>query len=81
MYNVRRNSGATMPDKQDAYRAVATGVTNLHAAASASPADCPRCTSHWVERIWSMQQYSRDNWFRCDRCGHLFTVKFESDAR
>jgi hypothetical protein len=47
------------------------------ALASALPA-CPRCASDALERLRSMQQYSRDHWFRCEVCQHLFTAAFDS---
>jgi len=75
MNNVRRSPGVVTPDQPAAYRAVSAGASNWRV--SASPAHCPRCASDWIERIWSMQQYTRDNWFRCDRCGHLFTAMVE----
>jgi len=40
----------------------------------APPADCPRCRSTFIEYVKAMRPYARnEDWFRCDKCGHLFT--------
>ncbi|MES1255626.1 MAG: hypothetical protein ABUS56_08460 [Acidobacteriota bacterium] len=43
------------------------------------PTECPRCPSRWVDRIRAMRQYSKDDWYRCDHCGHLFTVSLGAE--
>jgi predicted RNA-binding Zn-ribbon protein involved in translation (DUF1610 family) len=38
---------------------------------------CPRCgNAFFVDRVKSMRRYDasgREDWFRCDKCGHLYT--------
>jgi predicted RNA-binding Zn-ribbon protein involved in translation (DUF1610 family) len=36
---------------------------------------CPKCGSGNVKLLEHMRQYNKkDDWYRCDRCGHLFTT-------
>jgi predicted RNA-binding Zn-ribbon protein involved in translation (DUF1610 family) len=33
---------------------------------------CPKCGSDSVERLVRMRRYTDSEWYRCDRCGHVY---------